>query len=1164
MTEATPKDYWIAPDAIFFSFNAMGSPDYLQVSCVSGAQILVYVKGIIDYDAGHNYRRWTLQSSPTLFNTHTNKYVYVAIPRNHESKNVATIVFPSQRIDIYGKDADGQQIGSEKFYYIFLQGIVSSSGENGTIMRDWLIDETGQHIVQTGFLSSDEAIAAGPSDTDWYQYSNVSQIVTFIKDITMKVGTKFQQLFTRALTIVQGGSISFDGKDGSVTGIADDNTEVSSDTDIATPKYVDTHALSKMHDDVTPFSLSMKDLQVNGQADVFGNTVLHGDVAIGTLNQSASAVVFGDFSVGQYINGVNGANVDFYGNAEFESIVARTFLNVPELRFNRTTITVGNRWQTQGAGIVEKVWLRDSISWLSQYEGVAKLKLEDGEIGAIAVDDKCQGAFHFLNKKNAVTSTDTKDGNFNFAGFTTVYFVIKEIYTDKTIPDEIKTIVEANHDVVGENQYFRYELRAAACASLPAEDRNRWTDASHPQPTMSFACYANEMNADRQSSRLTTTTYQLHLGGMTGWTYTSDNIRLVIGYLDGFSVLEKVWNKDTKQFEQAVKEFHGEGIAIGNLYMWGSIDQFDRAPSLIAQQLYFKSSGNISAPPGIIIQDNHSTFDINGWQREPITPSASNRFVWQQWLYRYSDDTYSVGDVTFQASDPTALTAVLDKNIISVAISDWYDVDNPDAISFDLTARVLSAKTPLIISGAIAELEPGYAGESINYISSISEDGLSVDFHVTIDGFVGVSIDGDVPKDSFFHVTLTTQYGDATATATIAQNRDGEDGQNGQDGKDGQDGKPGTDGISVRRSEWEVGVLYRNDSDDTGIDGARYLDEVSVTDLSAGTAKWFLARPAHNGVTSSEVNKPTDGGNDFWQPINDMRPLRTSFADIMTAFVEYLQVNRIVLTDPDTTLPYGAFGAGQAYPLWFGGTSPTNAVTRFDRQGGLRLGNNFSINGGLLRTSGNGCKVEMHDGLIEMYGAYDFPNITIGVDGDGCAILNFFDKDGNQMYNLGPSGLNKIKTFEATMTERLYKLIDVSNATKVYLQVKNITSRDTNAYYLFSPKYTITDTAKVYWYGGTSSNNPPSQTGCFYISDALSQDLPTGDFIPDGWYAKVNNGYYSEKPVPSTPTGEDPGYVVYYVLLEHFVAGKLVATGEIDWKQDKYGRIYDEVLIDVE
>ena len=57
MTVATPRDYWISPNALHIERNAMGNPDYIQASCVSGAQILVYIKDIISYDAGHKIGR---------------------------------------------------------------------------------------------------------------------------------------------------------------------------------------------------------------------------------------------------------------------------------------------------------------------------------------------------------------------------------------------------------------------------------------------------------------------------------------------------------------------------------------------------------------------------------------------------------------------------------------------------------------------------------------------------------------------------------------------------------------------------------------------------------------------------------------------------------------------------------------------------------------------------------------------------------------------------------------------------------------------------------------------------------------------------------------------------------------------------------------------------
>ena len=245
MTQATTKDYWISPTALYIELNALGNPNYIQASCISGAQILVYVKNIIDFDAGHNYRRWPLQAAPTVFNSNTEKYVYAAIPRDMTLTASAWIVFPSEQIDIYGKNEKEEQVGDEKYYYIFLQGIITSSGDNGTVQRDW---KKGGRIVH-GYLSTDEAISAMPNESEWYNYSSFDGIVTFLKNITMKAGTKFRQLFADTLTIMQGGKLSFDEQKRDIIGVADDVTPVTSNNTIVTPDYLDRNALSRTHRD---------------------------------------------------------------------------------------------------------------------------------------------------------------------------------------------------------------------------------------------------------------------------------------------------------------------------------------------------------------------------------------------------------------------------------------------------------------------------------------------------------------------------------------------------------------------------------------------------------------------------------------------------------------------------------------------------------------------------------------------------------------------------------------------------------------------------------------------------------------------------------------------------------------------------------------------------
>lgn len=274
MTQATTRDYWISPTALYIELNALSNPNYIQASCMSGAQILVYIKDIIPYDAGHNYRRWKLQAAPTVFNTHSEKYIYVAIPRSLDSSKAAQVVFPSEEIDIYGKNVKEEQIGDEKYYYIFLQGILTSSGDNGTTPRDW---KKGYEIV-TGYLSSDEALASSNLQSEWYEYSNVSQIVTLLKDLTMKPGTKFRQLYAQAINILQGGALQFENQ-GSISGIADNSTPSTATDQIATPKYVDDRTISKLHNDTAKAVVTFLQKQIfrNGMSLGNGENYVNGN-----------------------------------------------------------------------------------------------------------------------------------------------------------------------------------------------------------------------------------------------------------------------------------------------------------------------------------------------------------------------------------------------------------------------------------------------------------------------------------------------------------------------------------------------------------------------------------------------------------------------------------------------------------------------------------------------------------------------------------------------------------------------------------------------------------------------------------------------------------------------------------------------------------------------
>ena len=268
VTEVRNTNYWILRSALYIQLNAMGEPDYIQCSVISGASILCYMSDVpgLGYDAGHNYQRWTLAAYPSIFPDSGKKYIYVAIPRVRTGDNdIATLVFPSQRIDIYGKAiieqtkedgskelVSGDQIGNENFYYIYLQGIISEvkTDTDNTRKREW-----EQHI-DFGSLATDEAIASG-GDGSWWQLNTVSDTITFLKTI---LKANFEELTAKDAKIIK---LGLNGKD--LTGVADNTTLETSNTTVVTPQYLGQfgvkHFLAKDKDDTAHGTITFEKVQ---------------------------------------------------------------------------------------------------------------------------------------------------------------------------------------------------------------------------------------------------------------------------------------------------------------------------------------------------------------------------------------------------------------------------------------------------------------------------------------------------------------------------------------------------------------------------------------------------------------------------------------------------------------------------------------------------------------------------------------------------------------------------------------------------------------------------------------------------------------------------------------------------------------------------------------
>ena len=199
-----------------------------------------------------------------------------------------------------------------------------------------------------------------------------------------------------------------------------------------------------------------------------------------------------------------GAKMDDRGNGEMRGLTLWEWLQVPELRYNRVEVYLGIRWNTPGAGIVLECAPDTDADGNMLSTGRCRLKLEDGEVGAIALDDICMGIFHSeVEADNAAEDKDDSKGNFAFAGFATSYFRITGVTGER-------------------NGEFTYALRPGY--------------ALHPRPQMHFSCYGNFSDTSRQSSTYQTREYTRIIVNQNTWEIGPANIRVQTGDLSNLNM----------------------------------------------------------------------------------------------------------------------------------------------------------------------------------------------------------------------------------------------------------------------------------------------------------------------------------------------------------------------------------------------------------------------------------------------------------------------------------------------------------------------------------------------------------------------------------------------------------------------------------------------------
>lgn len=296
--------------------------------------------------------------------------------------------------------------------------------------------------------------------------------------------------------------------------------------------------------------------EIENSAEKLKEIFVRKDVADSTkfLLSMFAGAVFGKNGFASGLTGF-GAKIFDTGHGEFESMFIRRFLEVPELRYNRVMVTLGDKWRAPGAGIIETV---------DTGAKTCTLKLEDGEIGAVAVGDICMGIYHNITG-NATEDYDDGKGNRRFAGFCTVYFTITEVTGER-------------------NETFKYQLRPTSSS---------WSSSFDPFEMMTFVAYGSFTNTERQTSVYETRTYTRMLWKQNTWEISAANVALQYGDLSNLNIFGL--NMD------------GYSMYLNNIYMTGIIKQIkpDGTP---VQTLNFREEGYI---PGVHY-DYYDSLSYNG------------------------------------------------------------------------------------------------------------------------------------------------------------------------------------------------------------------------------------------------------------------------------------------------------------------------------------------------------------------------------------------------------------------------------------------------------------------------------------------------------------------------------------------------------------------------
>ena len=509
-SKRTATTYFIPPGKFLLMENALGNPDLIQSSVSSDCRVTIVDKENFPLDELEQWPTFRLTAADVVLNLGTNLYyIYIVVPMpdNTESTS-AFIAYNTALVDRDGfevlesTDEEGNPItekgallGKEGFRY-YQCGTVSARGTNSSATTV----PPGQGRIIEMDLGMTPPLTILPGDLfDWDKVFQIDKVDPSNSNSWLLTILAVVKEMTARLIRVTGSLIFGSGENEKpITDVAtsedvgDEN--MIGDTILASTAWVNSQ-LGELDD---KFLRKDKDDTANGKI---------------TFNKG--------WETQEFISGLlgHGAKVDEYGQAELESLFIRTFLEVPELRYNRVTVRMGDEINSVSAGVIESVTPDKDADGNILTSGTLVLKLEEGEVGTLQKDDIVFQIYSDLkNPQNNATETDDDGkGNRTIKGFATIMFMVTGIL-DPT-------------EEGGNCSKITYSLR-------PVIDGG---NGIHPYQFGTFAQRGNfnDEKKDRQViiyQGLYPQPYTRYMFGVNDWEFTAKMIGMQLGYLGNLSV----------------------------------------------------------------------------------------------------------------------------------------------------------------------------------------------------------------------------------------------------------------------------------------------------------------------------------------------------------------------------------------------------------------------------------------------------------------------------------------------------------------------------------------------------------------------------------------------------------------------------------------------------